>query len=39
MRWVAVIEANQVYERGQIHLVCEFRPESTGWKLFGCKQV
>lgn len=39
MRWVAVIEANQVYERGHLHLVCEFRLESTGWKLFGCKQI
>jgi hypothetical protein len=39
MRWVAVINAHQVYERGQIDFVCEFHLENTVWKLLGCKQV
>jgi hypothetical protein len=38
LRWVAVIETLQVYDRGNVHLVCEFHLEGDGWKLFGCKR-
>jgi len=39
MRWVAVIETLQVYERGTVHLVCEFHLENGNWKLFGCQRI
>jgi len=39
MRWISVIEAHQVYEKGNVRLVCEFHLENDSWKLFGCKQV
>lgn len=39
MGWTAVIEAQQVYEKREIHSVCEFHLENNGWRLFGCKQV
>ena len=39
MRWVAVIETLQVYERGNVHLVCEFHLENDSWKLFGCQRI
>jgi hypothetical protein len=39
MEWVAVIEARQLYERRDIHVVCEFHLENGTWKLFGCKEV
>jgi hypothetical protein len=37
--WAAVIEARQLYERGDRHSVCVFHLENGSWKLFGCKQV
>jgi hypothetical protein len=39
MRWVSVIETLQVYDRGNVHLVCELHLENGSWKLFGCMQV
>lgn len=39
MEWRAVIEASQLYERGDLRSVCEFHLEDSSWKLFGCKQV
>lgn len=39
MEWVAVVETRQLYERGDLHLVCELHLENGSWKLFGCKQV
>jgi len=37
--WTAVIEARQLYEKGDRHFVCEFHLENGNWRLFGCKQV
>ena len=39
MQWTAVIDARELYERGDLHSVCEFHLEDAGWKLFGCKRV
>jgi hypothetical protein len=38
-KWIAVIETLQVYDRGNVHLVCEFHLENGNWKLFGCKRI
>jgi hypothetical protein len=39
MEWTAVIDTHHLYEKGDLHAVCEFHLEDNGWKLFGCKQV
>lgn len=39
LEWTAVIETRQLYEKGDLHLVCELHLENGSWKVFGCKQV
>jgi hypothetical protein len=39
MEWAAVIDARQIYERGDVHLVFVFHLDNGSWKLFGYKQV
>jgi len=39
MEWAAVIGMHQLYERGDLHVVCELHLENENWRLFGCKQV
>jgi hypothetical protein len=39
MEWTAVIETRLLYEKGDLHLVCELHLENGNWKVYGCKQV
>lgn len=39
MKWVALIDTKQDYEKGETHFVCELHNEDRQWKVFGCKRV
>jgi hypothetical protein len=39
MQWVGMVEEVRDYDRGKMHLVCEFHLEDERWQIFGCKQT
>ena|ERR1039457_7184096 len=39
MRWVGLVEEIRDYDKGKLHMVCEFHLEDGRWQIFGCKRT
>jgi hypothetical protein len=39
MRWIAIIEAHERYQRLELVFACELHFDNNSWRLFGCKQI
>jgi len=39
IQWVGLIEEIRDYDKGKLHIVCEFHLEDGRWQIIGCKQT
>jgi hypothetical protein len=39
MQWIGIVEEVRDYDRGKVHLACEFHFEDGRWQIFGYKQI
>ena len=39
MQWIGLVEEDRDYDKGKLHMVCEFHLDEGRWQIFGCKQT